>query len=1014
MPTSNQKLEDEATRVSRELDEWQSPKLGSLASLAVLSSSHRYESDPNAWINRDPSPRELDMDVVEPEFETPARPSRAQTPILSNASYDKMKNQQQQQQQQLMLTSAHDMDEELPVNVQSPWAVQPKSTVTKQTALVSSAHNPAKLTSVHLDCRRYYEVVETFLHAKRNLCERLDLQQQKGDLLLQDDEDAMQVDTDTRVVATQGQGPSTMNRKLVKDELFMELDFLRSLNNICWARAGDMEDPIRKEGNFWWLLYTLRYQGLPSLLWKDDNASNQQRQHGVAAFLQDLAVRRFNWTSEQVVQSLHSPEAPLVLQRRFQILKWLQDCFANILPQGVARARNGNMQVNSADFQQQGLAKTDKDVEVIQCALQLMLAGKLEEALQLARDSSSSWRAAAWGGGRPQGRTEQPDGSFKLHGNSRGFLWKRSMWKESERLSTDPVGSNAEGAIAALLSSNLKNALSNPSLRTWEHGLYATVSCMWDRTVDEAMHKHHHNRRQLQPPFPVEEQERIEVEVLRLTSDVAGISEADVVRILESSPFEEMKCQEIATRATESFLEGESAILGFLQESVECMDPRDPNVAESLRFLTHLVLYLDSLASASTPITLPGVEQWKNELLRRYIGFLESQDGLWHMVVLYSSLLPTADLMESLPRFLSTLENANEREVLVKQLRDLLPQAGMDLIVLRQVVQLVLDESDPSEDINDPTLMDARKMRAVLWLCIDGSPRYGGEAVIAATQLLRQFLLAGKFRSAINFVDAMFPFDIVEAVARQLDGNEVEDKEASVAVAQFLMRNRIKNAHSELVAFHSYLDALTSYEQWLKVVEDNPAEKCEEEGSDLDRSKWNATEASIADQMERRNIVEQKRATISTVVAAAHDAQNALYSLLTHPGGWLLTEDEVNAGTEEEKLRDLELSTLRAKLLPKVVQLYQDVCLQASDWLTRSTDNAALRLKVTVAEAISLLDESSQDTKSPILPQYWAGQCLEIAKLVASDKYKISSVFGKEELSEVLEKMGQAAIVQLL
>jgi hypothetical protein len=110
----------------------------------------------------------------------------------------------------------------------------------------------------------------------------------------------------------------------------------------------------------------------------------------------------------------------------------------------------------------------------------------------------------------------------------------------------------------------------------------------------------------------------------------------------------------------------------------------------------------------------------------------------------------------------------------------------------------------------------------------------------------------------------------------------------------------------------------------------------------------------------------------------------------------------------------VELSTIRTKLLPQVVQLYQEVCLQAADWLTLCMDDTALRLQQNVQDAISTLDEAKLGSQSPIAPQYWARQCLEIVNIVASDKYRISSIFGKDELQALFEKLVPAAGAELL
>ena len=505
--------------------------------------------------------------------------------------------------------------------------------------------------------------------------------------------------------------------------------------------------------------------------------------------------------------------------------------------------------------------------------------------------------------------------------------------------------------------------------------------------------------------------------MLQQSSEVAGIAEAAVLKHLDATPFEEMKCHDLITKATASFLVGETNIREYMNGVFQEMDNLDfETAATTLRFATHLALYLDSLASSTSPVVLENIQECKNELLRRYVRFLEAHDDLWHLVVLYSSMMPTGDLMQYLPLFLTTIETEKQRETIIRQLHEFLPEPTMDQEVLKEVVQLVLGEEDDSEDTQEVTKTDARKMKAVQWLCLE-KERYAGDAVITANQLLRQFLLAEKFCSAIAFVDTLFPAQLLDEVARQVETDQSEHRhDASVALSRVIRQDRYKNAYSELLAFRAYLDAITEYEKWIVVSTENSPEDTSGSGGGGDRSKLNNTEASIADQMDRRQIVEEKRDSSALIVEAAHRAQNTLHAVLTHPGGWLLTDDEMtsNSGDAESERRKDELIQLRAKLLPQVVHLYQEVCLQAADWLTRSSQHAAMLLGMTVSDTIDLLDDSKQGTASPISPHHWHSQCLDIAKLVVSDQYRISKVFVGNELNEMFEKLARAATGKLI
>ena len=437
----NVHLRDQASDISRELDEWQSPKLGTLSS---LSSAYQYESS-DSWLNRGSD----DMDI-----QTPAAimaSSRTETPVMSNSS-----NRTRRAVAAAGLPATprafvptpdrrmdEDLDEgEIPVNIQSPWALATaatpaasSSTQRKQQQSNLVPHIGTHVgTNMLLDCRRYYEAFSTFLSAKRRLQERWDLQQKNAALMAPDQDDSMEVDPSLLV-----------DNKLVKDEAFCELDFLRALHHICWTDDDTPQEntAARKEGNFWWLMHTLRSQGVDSLIFRPEIHNHPDE---LNRFLHELAHNHVHWTPQEVADHLHSSQSPLALQRRYQILQWLHDCFAHVLPRDATRVRYGNPLSDSATLKQQGLVVTDKDEDVLKSALQLILAGRLPDALQLARDSGEGWRAAVWGGGKPQGK----DPAGKSQGNSRRFLWKKSLWAASESFDDDPAVSSPEGFAAPL------------------------------------------------------------------------------------------------------------------------------------------------------------------------------------------------------------------------------------------------------------------------------------------------------------------------------------------------------------------------------------------------------------------------------------------------------------------------------------------------------------------------------------------------------------------------------------
>jgi hypothetical protein len=168
--------------------------------------------------------------------------------------------------------------------------------------------------------------------------------------------------------------------------------------------------------------------------------------------------------------------------------------------------------------------------------------------------------------------------------------------------------------------------------------------------------------------------------------------------------------------------------------------------------------------------------------------------------------------------------------------------------------------------------------------------------------------------------------------------------------------------------------------------------------------------------MERRELVQAKRKSGHLVVTAAANAQKALISVLEHPGGWLLTEDEeiIQGDDESDMARRGELQALRVKLLPDVVMLYHEVCTETARWMSISLDDGVARVGGTTESVLKLLDESKVMASSPLSPLYWTHQALELAGLVATDTYGISSACGTTELEDLMSKMAEATIASML
>jgi hypothetical protein len=224
---------------------------------------------------------------------------------------------------------------------------------------------------------------------------------------------------------------------------------------------------------------------------------------------------------------------------------------------------------------------------------------------------------------------------------------------------------------------------------------------------------------------------------------------------------------------------------------------------------------------------------------------------------------------------------------------------------------------------------------------------------------------------------------------------------------------RVEQARSEHLAFQSYLEAFRVVEEWREVVAGTDATTSLVDDK-LDKTQLNTTEMAIASSMERRELVQAKRKSGHLVVTAAANAQKALISVLEHPGGWLLTEDEEIIQGDEDMARRGELEAFRVKLLPDVLMLYHEVCTETARWMSTSLDDGVARVGGTTESVLNLLDESKVMASSPLSPQYLTHQALELVGLVATDTYGISSACRNVVLEDLMSKMAEATIASML
>jgi hypothetical protein len=951
------------------------------------------------------------------------------------------------------------------------------ATTTTTTAMITSSlkkNNPSSASLKQYTFRKYHDALYDYLKAKHNINDRLDLEREERGLQQEgDNNDNMIMDMDY----------SFTSASLSQHECRTEVEYCKALCHIGYSLP--MEDEAStEEGNFWSLLVSLRKLGLSALIWHDDSTSLTQNYSSQAFYLQQL-TSKINSTPKELLESMipsssssssFSAQPPLVLQRKNELLKWIQSCLvleSKSIKGALPSSSAGN--ITTVQFSSHPddstipslISEMDGKIlkTMIQVCLALILEGRTKEALDIARQRGQSWRAAAWIGGEPFGyTTEIKDETMSVDnipvGNPNRFLWKRQVWNSGRRLlqkqqNQDTEIWNEEAAIYSILADDVTTALDNPCIRSsWTKSLCVLLMGMRGRTQDEVLHRHNINRRRnigTRNGFPGYQYEKEENEQLMATANLSTMTEVQIASTLTNSHFlrqQEQQRREMinssrrrrqfsSKSAIMAFVTGKSAILQLCAEETSQLvsDLKEVSLGnnddddyvnqdwEGVRFMTHLTLFLDSLQESSTPILLDGVSEQKDEILFEYVQYLESRPDLWHMLSLYVSLLPKSKIQEYYPNVLVKVLDDSERKLMTGQIRDLMPR--LELPLLRKIVRLSL--SAPSGSIGDESeeVMDKIKCNSLQWLLHQDD--HMGDALICANILFRDLLLneeEDKTYVAMTFMNDYLPESFLDLVRQTVSPIIEEEDENSNTVLNLGMERtvyaaKVDNAMTEYVAFNSYLEAYGTFEDWKQILQETPTAL--EDHQLPDATNLNETEKNIAKTNFLRSWVKEKKKHLEKTLHAAEEARLALHNVLTHPGGWLSADEDelanIHLADEEEQNRQRDIEKIRSRHLVLVVNLYHEVCEETASWLSRSLNDTE-NIHLPREEVLNLLQKSnsgnSTDADISPTPAFWYQHALDLATLVASDKNGISKAFSPSDLKDFISKLAETSICKLI
>mmetsp|Transcript_5777 Transcript_5777/g.14091 ORF Transcript_5777/g.14091 Transcript_5777/m.14091 type:complete len:1118 (+) Transcript_5777:118-3471(+) len=933
--------------------------------------------------------------------------------------------------------------------------------------------------------RRYHDALRSLVLTKRSIQERQKLEQAAND--------TGELVAGTRLGPGGSSSFNTMAMPLstgggLEDQSKKaEIEFCKTLCNIAYtadrpagnvpltvaSRGSAATSQADDEGHLWNLLAVLAKPKESLVIWHDDSSSMTQFASSRDLFLRGL-TGKINLTPKEIVEALKPPVStsmsmnspippsssnhlppPAGLQRKFRLVEWIRSCLehekktAGISTSSAFSGENLSLNMkNHPDSSEPTLLSEMDELalkRLVESCLMHILQGNIKEAQNLIRSNGQPWRAAAWGGGAPDGYDSTANDTTrtverKAVGNPERFLWKRQVWKTGRSILQNHMQENAmsqssqgkaltaeeEAAIYSILACDVESALQNPCLRSsWTKSLCVLLSCLCDRIEDSTLHNFNKQRRlKLRPAtFPGSQYEREEIEQIHATADLAKMSDSELLLKLESSVYHqnqlgdtEVSCKSLIL----AFIAGQSAILDTCsKQSDRLLSGLDTcgNDWVGLRLLTHLLVFLSSLDAFGAPF-LSRLVNYKNEVLFRYVQYMVTRPDLSHFCALYVHMLPPQKIFEFYPSILVRVLNNGERNLILQQIEEYMPQLMTP--ILNEVVRMALC-TETYGDSDDPAEVDRIKSDSLQWLL--RHDEHLGDALICANMLIRDFLNDkehDKMDVAMAFLQTLPDFigdQAGEIQPRYLEQEGMENKKEKYF-------SNVNNARQEYKSYERYLESYSIFCEWKETEQDTPVKlESSNQQNEIDPTRLSEEDQQIALQHIGRDWLKSKKEACRKVVDAAESAREALYDVLTIEGGWLYVEDTNDDDGDvyavegigrnrvvdhEEVSRRQEMNEIRSQHLVSAVSFYLQVCEDTAAWLCRSLDDSNVHDVGMTREAV-LADMDREAS-----PSYWYDRALDIVTVVASDNYKISNAFDQDALQRFLAKVAEAQVSKLM
>ncbi|KAK0165313.1 hypothetical protein PV328_003837 [Microctonus aethiopoides] len=371
-----------------------------------------------------------------------------------------------------------------------------------------------------------------------------------------------------------------------------------------------------------------------------------------------------------------------------------------------------------------------------------------------------------------------------------------------------------------------------------------------------------------------------------------------------------------------------------------------------IRFLAHLILFLRQIGQNKN-------DKVGDKVLLAYVRVLiEIEDPV--LIAFYTATLPQDEQVSLYAYYLERIRDSNMRKCCLTAAEN----ANLNVeTITKTVVENIRNKN--MEQIDRPNRefigkineSDLEKIDALDWVTYYQSQRE--EALWQANALIRYFLTCEKIDAARKAFNKI-PGDSIEIIMmehpsldntllEQLTINDVLHK-ASASIREYL-------------CYKAYLDAQEGFQEWFQQFHQGkptPLDALPAYATFTEKVAYDHKKAQYEAELERWK---------STMQHHTKAVKQLLFNVLLFPdGGWLV---DANNLTPRDPLRKHQLDKLRNLCIPKVTLLLLTV--------------------------MSEMNEHSA--------------CIELADILASEQYKLYTVFSKDAMREIYKKICESSVV---